>query len=203
MFTFDLVNRAIGAVDCCPWAAAAGRREARWHESSPLRGRPLYTADQRRRRDASPWTMVQGILAPLQFAVFLISVTLVMRYLASGQGLAIATASIVAKTTVLYIIMITGSIWEREVFGRYLFAPAFFWEDVVSMLVLALHTTYLVSLLSGAVDPERQMWLALAAYASYVINATQFVLKLRAARRQEHRWVAAVVGGPDALGHTS
>src|ERR1700712_5695017 len=184
MFTFDLVNRAIGAVDCCPWGAAAGRREGRLHESSPLRGRPLYTADQRRRRDASPWTMVQGILAPLQFAVFLISLALVLRYLATGSGLGFATASIVAKTVVLYVIMITGAIWERDVFGRYLFAPAFFWEDVVSILVLALHTTYLVGLISGTLDPTRQMWLALAAYTTYVINAAQFLLKLRAARRE-------------------
>ena len=194
MFTFNLMNRAIRAVDCCPWGAAAGRL----HESSPLRGRPLYTPDQRLRRDASRWTLVQGILAPLQFAVFLISVILVMRHLASGRGLEIATASIVVKTVVLYTIMVTGAIWERDVFGQYLFAPAFFWEDVVSMLVLALHTTYLIALFSGAVDPERQMWLALAAYASYLLNATQFVLKLRAARRQEHLWT-----GAGALGHLS
>ena len=198
MFTLDLFNRAIGTVDCCPWGAAAGRREFRLHESSPVRGRPLYTADQRRRRDESRWTMVQGILAPLQFAVFLISLTLVMRYLASGQGLCVATASVVLKTVVLYIIMVTGAIWERDVFGRYLFAPAFFWEDVVSMLVLALHTTYLIALFSGAVDAERQMWLALAAYSSYVINATQFVLKLRAARKQDTLWTAS-----GALGHMS
>lgn len=198
MLTSELLNRAIGGADCCPWSAAAGRHTGRLHESSPLRGRPLYTAEQRRRRDASHWTMVQGVLAPLQFAVFLISLTLVLRYLATGNGLQLATASIVVKTVVLYVIMVTGSIWERDVFGRYLFAPAFFWEDVVSMLVLALHTTYLISLFSGAVDAERQMWLALAAYASYVINATQFVLKLRAARHQEHLWTAGA-----ALGHTS
>ena len=175
-----------------------GRREGRLHQSSPVRGRPLYTADQRRRRDASPWTMVQGILAPLQFAVFLISLILVLRYMGSGQGLAIATVSIVVKTVVLYIIMVTGAIWERDVFGRYLFAPAFFWEDLVSMLVLALHTTYLIALFSGAVDPERQMWLALAAYTTYLANATQFVMKLRAARQQEHLWTSA-----GALGHMS
>lgn len=145
---------------------------------------------------------MQGVLAPLQFAVFLISVSLVLRYLVTGHGLWIATGSIVLKTVVLYTIMITGSIWERDVFGRYLFAPAFFWEDVVSMLVLALHTTYLVALFSGTVDAERQMWLALAAYASYVVNATQFVLKLRAARRQEATWPAAVLADLP-LGHVS
>ena len=167
-------------------------------QTSPLRGRPLYTADERLRRDASVWTLVQGILAPVQFLVFLVSLGLVLRYLGTGNGLTAATASVVVKTIVLYTIMITGSIWERDVFGRYLFAPAFFWEDVVSMLVLALHTTYLIAVFSGAVDAERQMWLALAAYASYVVNATQFVLKLRAARRQEHLWTPA-----GALGHPS
>jgi 3-vinyl bacteriochlorophyllide hydratase len=144
--------------------------------------KPLYTAAERRRRDASPWTMVQGILAPFQFLVFLVSLWLVASYLTTGEGYAAATASIVIKTLVLYAIMVTGSIWEHDVFGRYLFAPAFYWEDVVSMLVLALHTAYLVALATGWLAPVELMLLALAAYASYAINATQFLLKLRAAR---------------------
>jgi len=144
----------------------------------------LYTAEERRRRDASRWTLVQGVLAPLQFAVFAVSLVLVVRYLATGDGLSAATTSIVVKTALLYAIMVTGSLWEHDVFGRYLFARPFFWEDVVSMGVLALHTAYLAALLSHALAPRDLMLLALAAYASYLINATQFVLKLRAARRQ-------------------
>ena len=149
------------------------------------RNPPLYTPEERKRRDQSPWTLVQGILAPIQFVVFLASLCLVLRYLATGEGLGLATASVVVKTLTLYAIMITGCIWEREVFGRYLFAPAFFWEDVFSMLVLALHTAYLAALVFEALGARGQMLLALAAYATYVINATQFVLKLRAARRSE------------------
>ncbi|MFN7178875.1 2-vinyl bacteriochlorophyllide hydratase [Hyphomonas sp.] len=144
--------------------------------------KPLYTAEQRRRRDASPWTLVQGILAPLQFLVFLVSLILVIRYLVSGDGLAVATASIVLKTFVLYAIMITGSIWEKEVFGKYLFAGPFFWEDAVSMIVIALHTVYLVMLLGGIGSPVAQIAVALAAYATYVVNAVQFLWKLRLAR---------------------
>jgi 3-vinyl bacteriochlorophyllide hydratase len=125
---------------------------------------------------------VQGILAPIQFLVFLVSLGLVLRYLFTGEGLAFATYSVVLKTLVLYTIMITGSIWEKDVFGCYLFARPFFWEDVVSMLVLALHTAYLVSLFNNTLDPLNLMLLALAAYATYVINAAQFLLKLRAAR---------------------
>ena len=145
----------------------------------------LYTAEQRLRRDASPWTLVQGVLAPVQFLVFLVSAALVLRYLASGEGLALATASVVVKTLTLYTIMITGCIWEKVVFGRWLFAPAFFWEDMFSMLVLALHTAYLVALALGSPSPRGLMLLALAAYAAYAINAAQFVWKLRLARLDE------------------
>ncbi len=144
--------------------------------------RGLYTPDQRRRRDATRWTLVQGVLAPVQFLVFLGSLVLVLRYLLTGHGFALATASVIAKTLTLYAIMVTGSIWEKVVFGRWLFAPAFFWEDVFSMLVLALHTGYLAASFTGALDAHGLMLLALAAYASYVVNATQFILKLRAAR---------------------
>ncbi len=125
--------------------------------------------------------MVQGILAPVQFVVFLVSLVLVVRFLATGDGYGAATASILLKTLLLYTIMVTGAIWEKVVFGRYLFAPAFFWEDVVSMGVIALHTAYLYALYSGA-PAGGQMGLALAAYGIYVLNAAQFLLKLRAAR---------------------
>ena len=145
---------------------------------------PLYTPEERLRRDSSPWTLVQGILAPIQFLIFLASLGLVLRYLATGEGAAAATVSIVVKTSALYAIMITGSIWEKQVFGKWLFAPAFFWEDVFSMLVLALHSAYLVALAGGWGTERGRMLLALAAYATYAINATQFLLKLRAARLQ-------------------
>ena len=144
----------------------------------------LYTAEERRRRDESGWTLVQGVLAPIQFLVFLISLGLVARTLMTGEGAWAADLSILAKTLILYTIMVTGSIWEKVVFGKWLFARPFFWEDVFSMLVLALHTAYLVMLFGGIGSVQERMLVALAAYAAYVINAGQFLLKLRAARLQ-------------------
>lgn len=149
--------------------------------------KPLYTPEQRRRRDSTPWTLVQGILAPVQFLVFLVSLALVLRYLFTGAGYEAATTSIILKTFVLYLIMITGSLWEHAVFGRYLLAPAFYWEDMVSFVVIALHTAYLVVALGDLASPGVQMGIALAAYATYVVNAVQFLLKLRAARLQAER----------------
>jgi 3-vinyl bacteriochlorophyllide hydratase len=156
-------------------------------ESAVPRRAPLYTPEQRLRRDASRWTLVQGLLAPLQFVVFAVSVVLVLRYLLTGEGLQAATVSVVVKTLVLYTIMVTGSIWEKVVFDCWLFAPAFYWEDVFSMLVLTLHTAYLVALYNGALGPQGLMLLALAAYATYLINAGQFLWKLRMARLEAAR----------------
>jgi 3-vinyl bacteriochlorophyllide hydratase len=192
MFTSSVLARFSASIDACPWGTVAGRHA----RHAPPR-RALYTAEERRRRDATPWTMVQGVLAPLQFAVFLVSLGLVLNFLATGDGYAVANASVVVKTLVLYVIMITGSIWEKVVFGRYLFARAFFWEDVFSMLVLALHTGYLAAVMGGVGDAQGLMLLALAAYAAYVVNAVQFVLKLRAARRDEREW-----GDTGALGYS-
>ncbi len=147
--------------------------------------RELYTKEQRERRDSTIWTLVQGILAPVQFFVFLVSLVLVIRYLMIGEGYALATFSIIVKTLVLYTIMITGAIWEKVVFGQYLFAPGFFWEDIVSFFVIALHTLYLVFLYNGFLDNQMLMYLALSAYFLYMVNAIQFLLKLRVARLQQ------------------
>ena len=148
--------------------------------------RKLYSVDERARRDATIWTLVQGILAPIQFVVFLVSLALVGRFLITGAGYDLATYSIISKTAVLLTIMVTGAIWEKVVFGQYLFAPSFFWEDVVSFLVIALHLAYVAALIQE-VPAVQQMWIALAAYAAYVINAAQFLYKLRLARLEGDR----------------
>ena len=154
---------------------------------APRAVRPLYTPDQRARRDATRWTLVQGLLAPIQFLVFAVSAVLVIRSLLTGEGVLAAHISIIVKTILLYTIMVTGAIWEKVVFGQYLFAEAFFWEDAVSFVVIALHTIYLGGLLTGRLSTRALLLVTLAAYAVYVINAVQFVLKLRAARLQEAR----------------
>ena len=152
--------------------------------AKPAERKRLYTAEQRARRDATRWTLVQGLLAPAQFLAFAVSLVLVLRFLLTGDGYTAATVSILVKTGFLYVIMVTGAIWEKVVFGQYLFAPAFFWEDVVSMGVMALHTAYLVVWLQGLWSAGEQLALALTAYAAYAVNALQYLRKLRMARLQ-------------------
>lgn len=164
--------------------AADTHRHASAKGGSTQRGAALYTPEERQRRDETPWTLVQGILAPIQFLVFIGSTVLVVRFLLTGLGEGAAIASILLKTGLLYTIMITGSIWEKVVFGKWLFAEPFWWEDMVSFLVIGLHTLYVAALLRGWWSTEARMVLALVAYGIYAVNATQFLLKLRAARLQ-------------------
>ena len=147
----------------------------------------LYTAEEKKRRDETIWTQVQGVLAPLQFFVFLTSTYLVIRYLNTGEGYELATISVIAKTSILLLIMVTGAIWEKVVFGQFLFAEAFFWEDVVSFFVIFFHGLYLYVLLSGDFLPTSQMSVALFAYFLYFINAFQFLRKLRLARQSDQK----------------
>ena len=173
----------LDAVAPCPWTAHTGDHRLTLRSLREVQPtRPLYTPEERQRRDSTIWTLVQGALAPVQFLAFGISLVLVVNYLWTGEGAGAATLSVLIKTALLYTIMVTGAVWEKVVFGRFLFAPAFFWEDVFSMLVLALHTGYLAMVLLNIGTPREQLILALAAYATYVINAAQFVWKLRMAR---------------------
>jgi 3-vinyl bacteriochlorophyllide hydratase len=158
--------------------------------TTPVISVGLYTPEERARRDATIWTPVQGFLAAFQFIVFAVSVCLIARFMVTGQGETAAIWSVVFKTLVLYTIMITGSLWEKVVFDKWLFAKSFFWEDVFSFLVLGLHTAYLWALFTDSMPTRDQLWLALAGYAAYAINAGQFLWKLKAARIQERATLA-------------
>jgi 3-vinyl bacteriochlorophyllide hydratase len=173
----DLLN----TFDNSPWPTTSGRCSG---TVEPRVTSLVYTPEQRRIRNSSPWTMVQGILAPLQFVAFIASTGLVLHYLITGHGYEAATISVVVKTAFLYAIMITGSLWEKAVFGRYLLAPAFFWEDMFSFLVIALHTAYLAALATGALTSQQMMLLALTAFSAYVVNAAQFLIKFRMVRQE-------------------
>ena len=142
----------------------------------------LYTAAERARRDQTRWTLVQGILAPLQFFVFAVSLLLVLRTMITGEGYALAQASILLKTALLYLIMVTGACWEKVVFGRYLFAGPFFLGrrrkhggDRASQRRSSCHFL--------ALSVQAQLYLTLVAYAAYVVNAAQFLWKFRLARQ--------------------
>lgn len=78
--------------------------------ASPAASSTQYTLEERARRDASPWTRVQGVLAAVRFLVFLVSLALVLRCFLTGDGARVANILVVIKTRTLYTIVVTGAI---------------------------------------------------------------------------------------------
>lgn len=141
-----------------------------------------YTAEQLQRRDNSKWTLVQAILAPVQFLAFLVSLGLVIRYLTTGEGYEIATISVLVKISLLWLITITGMIWEKEVFGKWFLAPEFFWEDTFNAIAMITHNLYFFARWQGWSE-QALMSLMLFAYSTYMINCVQFFIKGLRARQ--------------------
>ncbi len=144
----------------------------------------MYTPEQLARRDASPWTRVQMILAPIQFLAFLVSFGFVIHYLVTGEGYLAATISVLVKIALLWAITITGMLWEKDVYGQYFLAPAFFWEDMGNLVAILTHNAYFVAQWLGWSQPA-VMWLMVFAYVTYLVNVAQFVVKgVRSARQR-------------------
>ncbi len=144
---------------------------------------PTYTPEQLERRNKSKWTLVQAILAPIQFLAFIISFILVVRYLMTGQGYLITTVSVLIKIALLWLITVTGMIWEKEIFGKWFLAPQFFWEDVGNAVAMILHNLYFLAQWLGWSN-QAVMGLMLIAYIAYLFNCTQFIVKGLQARKQ-------------------
>jgi 3-vinyl bacteriochlorophyllide hydratase len=136
----------------------------------------MYTPEQLARREASPWTRVQIILAPIQFLAFLISFFLVVRYLITDQGFMAATISVWIKIALIWALTITGMLWEKDVYGHYFMAREFFWEDLGNLIAILTHNAYFVVQWLGW-DQRAVMLVMLFAYITYLFNAVQFIIK--------------------------
>lgn len=144
----------------------------------------MYTPDQLRRREASRWTKVQIVLAPVQFLAFILSFALVIRYLATGEGYWVATVSVWVKIGLIWALTITGMLWEYDMFDHYFMAKEFFWEDVGNLIAIITHNLYFVAVWMGASRPM-VMWVMVFAYLTYLLNAGQFVARgVRSARQR-------------------
>ena len=140
---------------------------------------PRYTPEQLEKRNTSVWTKVQAFLAPIQFVIFIAGLAVTLMY-KTGIGIdnfTWVTIFVILKTFIFLLIFITGALFEKDVFGEYVFAPEFFWEDVGSSIAIVVHLSYFVLFYMG-LDENTLIWTALLAYLSYLINAAQFLFRL-------------------------
>ncbi|NTW52322.1 MAG: 2-vinyl bacteriochlorophyllide hydratase [Chlorobiaceae bacterium] len=148
---------------------------------------PRYTPEQLEKRNASVWTKVQGILAPIQFIIFLAGLTVTWLYTKGTiTDFGWITAFVTLKTFMLVLIFVTGGFFELEVFGKFAFAHEFFWEDFGSAIAMIVHISYFILFWMG-LEQQTLILTAYLAYLSYLINAAQFVIRLLLEKHNEKK----------------
>ena len=140
---------------------------------------PRYTPEQLAKRNASIWTDIQIILAPIQFLVFVTGVSVTVLYL---NGLFISnfywvSVAILFKTLFFALLFITGMFFEKEIFNKWVYSKEFLWEDIGSTVAAAFHLLYFVMAYFGYSD-DVLVWEAFLAYFTYIINALQYLVRI-------------------------
>uniref|UniRef100_Q3AQ29 2-vinyl bacteriochlorophyllide hydratase n=1 Tax=Chlorobium chlorochromatii (strain CaD3) TaxID=340177 RepID=Q3AQ29_CHLCH len=140
---------------------------------------PRYNPEQLAKRNASVWTDIQIILAPIQFFFFIGGLTVTILYandLFPG-GFYWVSLAILFKTLFFALLFITGMYFEKEIFNQWVYSKEFLWEDVGSTVAAFFHLLYFVLAFAGY--PRDILILdAFLAYFTYVLNALQYLVRI-------------------------
>jgi 3-vinyl bacteriochlorophyllide hydratase len=129
----------------------------------------------RARREASVWTRVHPIFALGQVGAFFVSVGFLIAYFAGWMNFAAVHESVLIKIALMIGAIVSGALWEHDVFGPYWFAPEFFFEDAMTVNVFLLHIGYLIMVYTQPGDPSKAIVMLCLAYAVYLANVVQYV----------------------------
>lgn len=149
---------------------------------------PRYTPEQLAKRNASVWTELQIILAPIQFLIFLTGVVLNTLYANNIVQIDFfwISIAILFKTLFFAILFITGMFFEKEIFDKWVYSPEFLWEDVGSTVAAFFHLLYFVMAWMGYSE-KVLVTEAYIAYMTYVINALQYLIRIILEKRNEKK----------------
>lgn len=149
---------------------------------------PRYTPEQLAKRNASVWTEIQILLAPVQFVIFLTGIVLNAIYTSNPALIDFfwISVAILFKTLFFVILFITGMFFEKDIFGKWVFSKEFFWEDVGSSVATFFHFLYFVLAWKGYSHDTLVFW-ASVAYSSYIINALQYLVRIWLEKSHERK----------------
>jgi len=149
---------------------------------------PRYTPEQLAKRNASVWTDIQIILAPVQFIFFVTGVAVTTLY-ANGiivSGFYWVSIAILFKTLFFGLLFTTGMFFEKEIFDQWVYSKEFLWEDIGSTVAAFFHLLYFYLAYFGY-PREVLIWDAYLAYFTYVVNAMQYLVRIILEKRNERR----------------
>jgi 3-vinyl bacteriochlorophyllide hydratase len=130
----------------------------------------------RKRREASIWTSIHPFFAIGQLGVFMVSLVLLGLYFLHVVSFATVHLSVLIKIAFMIGAIVTGSLWERDVFGTWWFAQEFFVEDVMTANVFGLHILYLIAYYALPSNRGASLALLGLAYLIYGLNVGQYIL---------------------------
>ena len=131
------------------------------------------------------WTKIHPFFAFGQLLTFLVSVGLLVAYLFGKVPFSIVAISVLIKIALMAGAMLTGALWENDVFGQCWFAPEFFVEDVITVIVFALHLAYLYAVYAAPFGGKLALPTLVIAYTAYAINVGQYVIRHNQVRQDE------------------
>jgi 3-vinyl bacteriochlorophyllide hydratase len=151
----------------------------------PSEGTPrlLSLTSVQERRDASIWTRIHPVFAIGQLGVFLVSVVLLALYAGHLAPFAAVYLSVLLKIVFMAGAIVTGSLWEHDVFGEWWFAEEFFVEDVMTVNVFLLHVAVVVTFFALPNELGTVAGLLVFAYVIYAINVAQYIAQHASSRR--------------------
>jgi 3-vinyl bacteriochlorophyllide hydratase len=127
------------------------------------------------RRANSMWTRIHPIFALGQLGAFVVSLGILIAYFAGAASFTAVHESVLIKIALMIGAIVTGALWEHDVYGPYWFAPEFFLEDAMTVNVFLLHIAYLIAVYSHPSEPIYALIMLGIAYVVYAANVAQYV----------------------------
>jgi 3-vinyl bacteriochlorophyllide hydratase len=110
-------------------------------------------------------------------AASFVSVGLLVGYFNGAVSFDTVHESVLVKVALMIGAIVTGALWEKDVFGHYWFAPEFLGEDTMTVNVLILHISYLAMVIAHPENLTAQIGTLLVAYTVYIGNVAQYILR--------------------------
>ncbi len=123
------------------------------------------------------WTKIHPIFALGQLLAFFVSVGLLVAYFFGRVSFAVVHDAVMTKIGLMVGAVITGALWEKDVFGSYWFAAEFLVEDVMTVNVFILQIAYVLMAYTHPENLGVILWVLGLAYFVYVGNVAQYIVR--------------------------
>ena len=81
--------------------------------------------------------------------------------------------------------VITGSLWEHDVYGHWWFAPDFLVEDVMTLIVFITQISYIIMFYTHPTQMNAILSLLGLAYLLYFANVAQYIHRTQRMKQDE------------------